>query len=124
MNNKHALIVVKNDKNEYLQYYDKDWDSYLFLNCKIQDGKDLNYIKEEIKKKFNIQIDTLEFKKDIIHTKYSVKHKENREYHHYFYQATIKEPNENIKYYSYQDLLNDKRIQEVNSDIVSMIKDI
>lgn len=31
---KHAIMVIKNNKNEYLQYFDNKWNSYLFLNCK------------------------------------------------------------------------------------------
>ena len=27
-------MVIKNNKNEYLQYFDNKWNSYLFLNCK------------------------------------------------------------------------------------------
>ena len=32
---KHAIIIIKNKENKYLQYYDERWQSYLFLNCKI-----------------------------------------------------------------------------------------
>lgn len=124
MNNKHALIIIKNNDGGYAQYYDKEWSSYLFLNCKIEDENDIEFIKNEIDNKFNITIEDIQLEKDIIHSKYSVKHKKVREYHHYFYVATIKKTNENIKYFSYDELLNDKRIQEVNSDIVSMIKEL
>lgn len=31
----HAIIIIKNEKGEYLQYYDERWNSYLFLNCKL-----------------------------------------------------------------------------------------
>ena len=41
---KHAIIVIKNEKNEYLQYYDKRWNSYLFLNCKMNDKLEKNDI--------------------------------------------------------------------------------
>ena len=36
----HSIIVIKNEKNEYLQYYDEKWKSYLFLNCKLPNGDD------------------------------------------------------------------------------------
>ena len=35
MERKHAIIIIKNEKNKYLQYYDNRWESYLFPNCKI-----------------------------------------------------------------------------------------
>lgn len=31
---KHAIIVIKNNRHEYLRYFDNKWNSYLFLNCK------------------------------------------------------------------------------------------
>ena len=37
MERKHAIIIIKNEKNKYLQYYDNRWESYLFPNCKIND---------------------------------------------------------------------------------------
>ena len=51
-----------------------------------------------------------------VHEKYSVSAKENRCYRHRFYQFLIKEFNEEIE--------QDKRILEVNSDIVSMVKKV
>jgi predicted helicase len=35
---KHAIIVIKNKNNEYLQYYYARWKSNLFLNCKLDDN--------------------------------------------------------------------------------------
>lgn len=34
----HAIIIIKNENDEYLQCYDERWNSYLFLNCKLYDG--------------------------------------------------------------------------------------
>ena len=51
-----------------------------------------------------------------VHEKYSVSAKENRCYRHRFYQFLIKEFNEEME--------QDKRIMEVNSDIVSMVKKV
>ena len=36
MERKFAIIIIKNKNNEYLQYYDERWNSYLFLNCRIE----------------------------------------------------------------------------------------
>ena len=48
MERKHAIIIIKNEKNKYLQYYDNRWESYLFPNCKINDKTDYDKIKENI----------------------------------------------------------------------------
>ena len=39
---KHSIIVIKNKKNEYLQYFDKKWNSYLFMNCKMANKEDID----------------------------------------------------------------------------------
>ena len=36
MASKHAIIIVKNMRGEYLQYYENSWNGYLFLNCKCE----------------------------------------------------------------------------------------
>lgn len=67
------------------------------------------------------------------HTKFSENARIEKEYTHYFYKIellnsldiiTQKEfeiKNEKYRYFSYQDLKNDERIQTVNSDIVNYI---
>ena len=32
---KHTILIIKN-KDKYLQYFDERWNSYLFLNTKVQ----------------------------------------------------------------------------------------
>lgn len=125
MDNKHAIIIIK-DKDKYLQYYEKTWESYLFINCKIVNENDYEYIKKTIKEKHDIEINRIKLIKDIIHTKYSVKNKINKEYHHYFYQVEInnKDLDDNYKYFSYKELTENKRIMEVNSDIVEYVREI
>lgn len=71
-----------------------------------------------------------------VHEKYSVSVKENRCYRHRFYQFLIKEFNEEIEQDSFEidgkkfywmsiaEMEQDKRIMEVNSDIVSMVKKV
>ena len=50
----HAIIIIKIEEGEYLQYYDNRWNSYLFLNLKIAIEFNENYIKAEITKKLKI----------------------------------------------------------------------
>lgn len=130
----HSIIVIKNDRNEYLQYFDERWNSYLFLNCKLPNGDDAGIVKEKI-------FDALNIKKEFIkvslignkqHEKFSESDKIKKEYVHYFYKVDLDEKLENnefevngikYKWFSYTDLMKNDRIQQVNSDIVQFVKE-
>ncbi len=131
---KHAIIIIKNNNNEYLQCYESSWKSYLFLNCKVKEEKDLEPIKTCIKEKLGVKPQNITYLFNKIHSKYSVKHQKMREYEHYFYLVDIDtktleakkefELNDNkFKWFRMEELENDSRIQEVNSDIVKFIKE-
>lgn len=130
----HAIIVIKNEKNEYLQYYDKIWQSFLFLNCKLPNGNDIEIVKDKLFSEFNIEKEMIKVsyigKKE--HIKFSESAKTEKKYIHYFYNVKIdtdlienmiKLNSDKYKWFSYSDLLNDKRIQKVNGDIVGFIKE-
>lgn len=128
---KHAIIVIKNKNNEYLQYFDEVWNSYLFLNCKLDEFSN-EHIIDFVSKELNIGKESIkcELVGDKVHRKFSESAKLEKEYHHYFYNVVIDSLDEkkvliNNKYswFSYDDLMNDERIQKVNSDIVSFIKE-
>lgn len=131
---KHAIIVIKNTNNEYLQYYDNRWKSNLFLNCKLDDNYNDETVKRYIANELGKKDVKCEFVDKIIHTKLSVPNNQNKEYQHYFYKVTIdlddmndKEFDKNgieYKWFTYDELLNDQRIQEVNSDIVEYIEEL
>ncbi len=134
---KHAIIVIKNDNNEYLQYLDNRWNSLLFPNCKLNEDFKSDDILEYISNKLGISKEKIEceYVGEKIHTKFSESAQRNKEYHHYFYNVKIKELPDKMKdkkfcldeetytWYSYSELENDTRIQQVNSDIVSFIKE-
>ena len=84
---------------------------YLFPNIK---GNDI----EEIKKKYNTE--NVKFLFDKVHNKYSVSHNETRTYHHYFYEVDTDIDGE---YFTLDELLEDKKIKENNSDIIQFIKE-
>ena len=130
----HAIIIIKNNNNEYLQCYESSWKSYLFLNCKVKDENDLEPLKTCIKEKLGVEPQNITYLFNKIHSKYSVKHQKMREYEHYFYLVDIDtktleakkefELNDNkFKWFRMEELENDSRIQEVNSDIVKFIKE-
>lgn len=121
----HAIIIIKN-KDKYLQYYDERWDSYLFPNMKLKEEfTDIDII-EYVENNLNKKVIDCTFIKNIIHSKYSVSHKEVREYNHYFYLVNIDnyDFDNTYKFFSMDELKNNKRIMEVNSDIVSYIEEM
>lgn len=135
---KHAIIVIKNEKNEYLQYFDERWNSYLFMNCKMQNKDDVETIKAELDKSLKIKKENtkLSFVGERIHRKFSESAKIEKEYDHYFYKAEILEPinqfdqkefeisNKKYKWFSFDELTKDERIQQVNSDIIGYVKEL
>lgn len=121
----HGIIIIKNN-NKYLQYYDNRWDSYLFPNMKLGETfTDIDII-DYVEKTFNKKVIDCTFIKNIVHSKYSVSHNEMREYNHYFYLVNLDnyDFNDTYKFFSIDELKNNKRIMEVNSDIVSYIDEM
>lgn len=107
----HSIIIIK-DKDKYLNYYDERWGMYLFPNIK---GNDI----DTIKRKYNTSNVKLLF--DKVHNKYSVSHDEVRTYHHYFYEIDTKIIDG--EFFTLDELMNDPKIKEYNSDIISFIND-
>lgn len=136
--NKHSIIVIKNKKNEYLQYFDKRWNSYLFMNCKMQDKDDVNSIYNELEQSLGINKEdvNLAFIDEKVHKKFSESAKIEKEYQHYFYKAELlkdinefnkkefEKSNKKYKWFSFEELTRDERIQKVNSDIVEYVRQL
>ena len=136
MEHRYVIEIIKNSKGEYLQYYDKRWNSFLFLNMKMIGNHSNDDVKKDINEKLNISLNSIkaEFKFDKIHKKFSESAKKEKEYHHYFYDVDIQEFTEpmdqkefNIndieyKWFTIEELEENERIQKVNGDIVSFIK--
>ena len=124
---KHAIIIIKNKSNKYLQYFDDTWDSYLFLNCKMNNKDDITSIKNMLKDKINISNFNYTFIGAKIHTKYSKKDKKEKEYTHYFYKINTNEGikiNDKFKWFSYDELITNEKIMKVNSDIIKFVKEL
>lgn len=123
---KHSIIIIKNKDNKYLQYYDNNWDSYLFLNCKMNNKDDIDSISRYLKEKINVSEFNYNFLGEKTHTKYSQKDKKQKEYTHYFYKIETKEEisDNELKWLSYDELINDMRIKEVNSDIIEFVREL
>lgn len=133
MASKHAIIIVKNTRGEYLQYYENSWNGYLFLNCKCENNKDIAKISDTVLEKIGIKPLKIDYLFTKIHSKYSVKHEKMREYEHYFYLVDIgtefidkKEfviNNTKFKWLSMEELENDPEIMQINGDIIGFIKE-
>ena len=89
--NTHSIIIIKNEKNEYLQYYDKKWNCYLFLNSKMKNKEDMKSIYNEIKEMLNIEKEDVEisFVSEKIHKKFSESDKIEKEYQQFFYKISL-----------------------------------
>ena len=135
----HAIIIIRNTSGEYLQYFDNRWDSFLFPNCKLTKENHKDLINQYLIQNFNFLLKekyNIDYVMDKIHTKFSESAKIYKEYHHYFYNIklanipdimqnpTFNANDKTFKWFSLDKLQQDKRIQQVNSDIVSFIKDI
>lgn len=136
--NKHSIIVIKNEKNEYLQYFDKKWDSYLFMNCKMKDKDDVDSIYNELKQSLGLNKEdaNLSFVDERVHRKFSESAKIEKEYQHYFYKVELlkaldefnkkefENSNKKYKWFLFEELTKDERIQKVNSDIVEYVRQL
>lgn len=136
--NKHSIIVIKNEKNEYLQYFDKKWDSYLFMNCKMKDKDDVDSIYNELKQSLGLNKEeaNLSFVAERVHRKFSESAKIEKEYQHYFYKVELlkaldefnkkefENSNKKYKWFLFEELTKDERIQKVNSDIVEYVRQL
>ena len=135
----HSIIIIKNNKGEYLQYFDNRWNSFLFPNCKLVDENHELAIKQYLIQTFNIMQTekySINYITDKVHNKFSESAKINKEYHHYFYSIefesmpdifnnkTFTIEDKNFKWFSLTELEQDKRIQQVNSDIIGLVKSV
>lgn len=136
-----SLVAIKDTFNEhpnrFLLYYDERWDCKFFFSYKTVDNDEEN-IKNRLSHELKInssQIST-EFKTEKIQKKFSVSHNEDRVYDHRVYYAEISEYKDNItkdefeidgkKFFwmTIQQMERDKRIAEINSDVIGLIKGV
>ena len=133
---KHSIIIIKNEENEYLQYFDKKWNSYLFLNSKMNNKNDVESIYNKLKQMLEIEKEdiSISFIGEKTHKKFSESDKIEKEYQHFFYKVNILKNIEEFnkkefecfdikyKWFSFEEFQKDERIQKVNSDIIQFVK--
>lgn len=108
MEHVHSIIIIRKE-DKFLNYFDKKWKIHLFPNIK---GNSV----EEIKEKYNT--DNVKLLFDKVHEKYSIPHKEEKTYHHYFYEV---EADVDGEYFSIEELLKDSKVKRYNEDIINYI---
>ncbi len=139
----HSIVLIKDtfhsNDNRFLLYYDARWNCRLFLNYATITSDyelDMENIVRHLQMELKVSKNNLDgaFAFEKVHEKYSVSAKENRCYRHRFYRFLIKQFDEKIEQDSFEidgkkfywmsiaEMEQDKRIMEVNSDIVSMVK--
>lgn len=126
--------------NRFLLYYDSRWKCYLFPNGRTQEDSDRNeeQLKRDISRALKVPESTLSIEKtgERIHQKYSVSDREMKWYHHTFYWMKVEEfPEEarktefviegmTYRWMTIAEMEKDKRIQEVNGDVVAIVKEL
>lgn len=137
-----SIIGIRDTYNEYanryLLYYDNRWKSFLFPNGRTAEDieKNESQMLEMISNTLKIPAESLIIEKagEQIHQKYSVSDEEMKWYHHTFYRMKVLNFPKNLRekefvidgtvfrWMSISEMEADTRIQEVNSDIVTMVK--
>ena len=108
---KNAIVVIKNDRNEYLQYFDERWNSYLFINYKLEGDFNNEDIIEKLSNELKINIKEIEctYVAEKTHKKFSESAKKEKEYQHYFYSINIKNIPDIMKQKSF--ILNNRKYE-------------
>lgn len=126
-----SLFVIKNSHAQYLLKKDSRWKTYLFPYKRTSVNDDSDDAVLFLKEAMNISSAAIISKKETDITKRSVSQNISKTYHHIFYQISA----ENIpvsksfkingctyKWYSIDDMKNDKKIMLNNSETVEFIE--
>lgn len=124
----HAIIVIRNGKGEFLQYFDERWQSLLFPNCKIISEHNEDIILHALKEKYGLNMKNAQilYRTEKVHTKYSVSAGKMKKYHHYFYTVDIEDLpiDDRFVWLTLEEMKENKRIKEVNGDIVKYVQEL
>jgi len=126
-----SLFVIKNSHAQYLLKKDSRWKTYLFPYKRTSADNDSDDAVLFLKEAMNIPSAVVISKKETDVTKRSVSQNISKTYHHTFYQIS----SENIpvsksfkingcayKWYSIDDMKNDRKIMLNNSETVEFIE--
>lgn len=140
-----SLIAVKNGgdelSNRYLTYYDEQWECWFLPNHRSFDSytEDKAKVADYLSTEFKVpQSDfTLGFVGTTTSTKWSTEHNEERTYDYRLYLAAVTRVpdawvvdgefsigSKKCRWMSLDDMQSDKRVYEVNHDVIDMLKDL
>lgn len=144
MEHPFSIIGIRDTYNTYanrfLLYYDTRWKCYLFPNGRTDMDEAVNEenLKRDVSRSLKVAPETISVRKrgERIHQKYSVSDCIPKWYHHTFYELTVAQFPEkaqtiafdiegtSYRWMSIAEMEQNPRIQEVNSDIVTMVKEL
>ncbi len=140
----YSLHIIKSDigiyKNCFLLKYDKRWKCYLLPYTKSAEDEKNDHERVESCVSKNLSIDKNFIDVNLIktekYTKYSYSNERTKNYQHRFYEITIlsiinksnkksfKINNAKYKWFSIEDMKNNKKIMERNKDVILIMSDI
>lgn len=132
----HQILIIKNKNNSVLQYYDMNWNSYLFPNKKPNQIPYLTDIENYINNLFKVNDTECRYLGQLLHKKYSQKDKIIKEYQHFFYLISSTQllsnytntefelNNMKYKWFSLDELCNNNEIYAINGDIINKVKEL
>ena len=128
----HQILIIQN-KDNLLQYYDTNWESYLFINKKHDTVPYMLDINIYINKQFNVTDTKCKYLGELTSKKLSMKDNKIKNYQHFFYLVSSEELNKtyteeeftinNVSYrwFDKNALKANIRAMEVNSDIINAV---
>ena len=128
----HQILIIQNE-DKLLQYYDISWESYLFINKKPDTVPYMLDINNYINKQFNVTDTECKYLGELVSKKLSIKDNKIKNYQHFFYLVSSEELNKthteeeftinnvSYKWFDKNALKANIRAMEVNSDIINAV---
>lgn len=136
-----SIVAVKDTFNEYanrfLLYYDKSWKCWFFFSFKTMEEQNEENIRVRLSNALHISKDniSLQYKAERIQPKHSIRDDVDKVYLHRLYQAKIASFSNEVRadefevdgvqyrWMTIEEMETDQTIMDINSDVVSMVKD-
>ena len=127
-----SLVAIQNSENKFLQLYDERWESWLFPYFRYDPEDNKSFVSKKTSELLGFDVSP-EFVVTAEHCKYSVSDDCYKIYKHRLYSIKIKELPANMKqlefelngrkcsWMSVEEMAENERIMEVNSDIVAFV---
>ena len=136
---KYSSLIAISNGNKYLLYHDSGWDCDFFPNHATNEveSENIRLLTDYLSNGFDIPKNdfTLTRVTGITREKYSTEHDETRVYHYTLYRANITHmpdawkadkfhvDSKDCRWMTTDEMLSDPRIQKVNRDVVTLVRD-